>query len=139
MKKIILIGSCESGKTTLKHALNQETTTGKKTSYVDYQEKIIDTPGEYIEHKMLAVALYSYETDMVGLLLSATEAFSPYNPNITTMVNREVIGIVTKIDDKRAEPEKAKAWLELAGCKRIFLVSAKTGEGMKALEEYLGI
>lgn len=139
MKKIILIGRSECGKTSLTQALRGEKIVYKKTQYVNYFDVIIDTPGEYAENRLLggALALYSYEADVVGLLLSAIEPYSLYGPNITSMANREVIGIVTQIDRMNARPERAERWLKLAGCKTIFFVSAKTGEGISDILEYL--
>ena len=111
----------------------------QKTQYVNVHDVVIDTPGEYAENKSLAaaLALYSYEADVVGLLLSAIEPYSLYPPNVTTMCNREVIGIVTKIEHRLAEPAQAAEWLRLAGCEKIFFVSAYTGEGIPELLEYL--
>lgn len=139
MKKIILIGRSECGKTTLTQALRGQTITYHKTQYVNRFDVIIDTPGEYAENKLLggALALYSYEAQVVGLLLSATEPYSLYSPNITSMANREVIGIVTKVDEPRARPERAERWLRLAGCKTVFFVSAATGEGVGEILEHL--
>lgn len=79
-------------------------------------------PGEYAQTHELgyALALYSYEADVVGLLLSAMEPYSLYPPNITCMVNREVVGIVTQINEPKADPERAARWLRLSGCKKIF-------------------
>ena len=92
MKKIILMGRSGCGKTTLTQALRGETICYHKTQYINHYDVIIDTPGEYAENQTLgrALALYSYEADVVGLLLSATEPYSLYPPNITCMVNREV-------------------------------------------------
>ena len=100
---------------------------------------IIDTPGEYAENHTLgrALALYSYEADVVGLLLSATEPYSLYPPCITCMVNREVIGIVTHIDCPGARPDRAEAWLRLAGCKTIFFVNSKDYEGVGEILNHL--
>lgn len=139
MKKIILIGRSECGKTSLTQALRGEKVVYKKTQYVNYFDVIIDTPGEYAENKLLggALALYSYEADVVGLLLSAIEPYSLYGPNITTMANRDVIGIVTQIDRENARLDRAERWLKLAGCKKIFFVSSKTGEGISDILEYL--
>ena len=53
------------------------------------------------------------------------------------MANREVIGIVTQIDKADARPDLAESWLKLAGCKKVFKVSSKTGEGLDILYEYL--
>jgi ethanolamine utilization protein EutP len=139
MKKIILIGRSGSGKTTLTQALKGEKIAYKKTQYVNYLDSIIDTPGEYIEDRYLgsALAVYSYEADVVGLLMSATEPYSLYSPNITCMANREVIGIVTGLTKKGANPDRAERWLKLSGCKRIFRVDSKTGEGIPELATFL--
>lgn len=139
MKKLILIGRSEAGKTTLTQALKGETITYKKTQYVNYFDVIIDTPGEYAQTAKLgrALALYSYEADIVGLLLAANEPYSLYPPNITCMVNREVIGIVTKIDREDADIAQAERWLRLTGCKKIFFVNSKANEGIAEILEYL--
>lgn len=139
MKKMILVGRSESGKTTLTQALRGNKIQYHKTQYINYHDIIIDTPGEYAENKELAraLALYSYEADVVGLLISSTEQYSLYGPCITAQANREVIGIVTQIDRPDARVDMAKDWLTLAGCKKIFFVSTKTGEGIAELLEFL--
>lgn len=139
MKKIILMGRSECGKTTLTQALRGEQFKYQKTQSMNHYDLIIDTPGEYAENKVLAgaLALYAYEADVVGLLLSADEEYSLYSPNITSLVNREVIGIVTQTDRQGANPLRAKAWLLLTGCTKIFLVSAYTGDGINELLNYL--
>ena len=100
---------------------------------------IIDTPGEYAQTAKLghALALYSYEGDVVGLLCSSIEPYCLYPPCITCMCNREVIGIVTKINHPKADPDRAERWLRLAGCKTIFRVDSKRGEGIADILEHL--
>ena len=139
MKKIILIGRSGAGKTTLTQALKGEEIKYHKTQYVNYFECIIDTPGEYAQTHELgyALALYSYEADVVGLLLSATEPYSLYPPNITCMVNREVVGSVTQINEPKADPERAARWLRLSGCKKIFYVDSTVGTGVPDILSYL--
>ncbi|MBQ7225654.1 MAG: EutP/PduV family microcompartment system protein [Clostridia bacterium] len=139
MKKMILIGRVAAGKTTLTQALNGEDIHYYKTQYINYLDTIIDTPGEYTELRQTsgALALYAYEADVVGLVLSANEPYSIFSPCITSLVNREVVGIITGIDKPDANPERVARWLRLAGCKKIFPVSAYTGEGLDALIEFL--
>ncbi len=139
MKKIILIGRSESGKTTLIQALRGEKIHYHKTQYVNHFDVIIDTPGEYAETKTLgaALAMYTFEAQVVGLLISATEPYSLFSPCITPLANREVIGIVTKIDEPGANPAQAETWLRLAGCQTIFHVSAYTGQGIGEILEHL--
>lgn len=139
MKKIALMGRSEAGKTTLTQALRGEKIEYHKTQYVNNFDVIIDTPGEYAQTKGLghALALYTYEADIVGLLISATEPYCLFPPCCTPMANREVIGIVTKVDVEGGDPKRAQRWLRLAGCKKIFFVNSKNNEGIPELLEYL--
>lgn len=139
MKKLILMGRSESGKTTLKQALSGEKVHYDKTQYIHYNDVLIDTPGEYAQthHLGYALALYAYEADVVGLLVAATESYTLFPPNITCMVNREVIGIVTKINDPKANLSLAELWLRNAGCREIFFVDSVTGEGVDKVLQHL--
>ena len=139
MKKIILVGRSEAGKTTLKQALKGEKIQYQKTQYVNCYDVIIDTPGEYAETKSLgsALAMYTFESDVVGLLISAREPFSLFPPCVTPICNRPVIGIITQIDKPDADVTRAERWLRLAGCETIFKVNSKTGDGVWQILEYL--
>ena len=133
------MGRTGCGKTTLTQKLKNLPMDYHKTQYINYHDIIIDTPGEYAETKGLgaALALYSYEADVVGLLISATDDYSLFPPNVTCLVNRDVIGIVTKVDKPDGNPEKAANWLRLSGCEKVFFISSKTGEGIDDLLKYL--
>ena len=137
MKKIILIGRVAAGKTTLTQALRGEEIHYFKTQYVNYLDTVIDTPGEYTELRQTsgALALYAYEADVVAMVLSADDDYSLFPPCCASMINRDVIGIVTKTD--KESPERAENWLRLAGCKRIFHVDSHTGDGVDELKAYL--
>ncbi len=139
MRKLILIGRVAAGKTTLRQALMGEKPHYYKTQYIQYTDVIIDTPGEYTELRNLSgpLALYAYEADVVGLVLSADEPYSIFNPCISSVVNKEVIGLITGIDKPRANVERVRRWLKLAGCRRIFAVSSYTREGIDELLDFL--
>ena len=139
MRKIMFVGRSESGKTTIMQAMKGKPITYHKTQYVNNFDVIIDTPGEYAETKQLsgALAVYGCEADIIGLLMSAIEPFSLYPPNVVSVSNREVVGVVTKCDHWAANPELAAEWLRLAGCKKIFFTSAYTGEGIAEILSYL--
>lgn len=139
MKKIMLVGRTGCGKTTLTQALKGEQIHYHKTQFVNHFDVVIDTPGEYAQTRELARALvlYSYEADVIGLLLNATEVYSLYSPNIAAGATRDVIGIVTQIDREEARLDLAELWLRLAGCKTIFFVSVCTGEGIHDILQYL--
>lgn len=139
-KKIMFMGRSGAGKTTLTQALYGEDIEYHKTQYVNYSEYIIDPPGEYIEDKQFgfALALYSYEVDVVGFILAANEPFSLYSPASTATATRPVIGIVTQINNPGADPALAKEWLEIAGCEKVFFIDSVTREGLGKLIDYLG-
>ena len=139
MKKLILMGRSESGKTTLTQVLRGEDINYDKTQYIKFENCLIDTPGEYAQtnHLGRALALYSYEADIVGLLIGANEPYSLFPPCVTCMVNREVIGIVTKAEQEGANPKRAENWLRISGCKKVFIVDSVTGYGINELIEYL--
>ncbi len=139
-KKVMFLGRSECGKTTLIQALKGEKIHYQKTQYVNYQnQQLLDTPGEYTQVINLgrALAIYSYEVDIVGMVCSATEDHSLYAPNVVPHINREVVGIVTKIDVEGSWPDSAEQWLKTTGCKKIFRVSSYTGEGIDELRKYL--
>ena len=133
------MGKSGGGKTTLIEALRGEDITYKKTQYIDYSDTFVDTPGEYAEGNDLggALAVYSYEADVVGLVVAADDDFCIFPPACAPVANRPVVGVVTKCDSKFANPERAQAWFELCGCERIFFTSAAKGEGIGEILEYL--
>ena len=135
----MLFGRVGAGKTTLTQALRGEEIKYFKTQYVNYLDTVIDTPGEYTERRETsgALALYAYEADVVGLVLSSNEPYSIFAPCLTSMVNREAIGIITGIDKPDGNVQRVERWLRLAGCKKIFPVSAITGEGIPELVAFL--
>lgn len=136
----MLVGRSEAGKTTLTQALMQKPIEYEKTQAISMDSMLIDTPGEYIQTRHLgtALAIYSYEADVIGLLLSATEPFSLFSPNITCMTTKEVVGIVTKIDHEKANVDAAEKWLRLAGCKKVFKVNSHANVGVDEIKEYMG-
>ena len=139
MKRLILMGRVAAGKTTLTQALKGEQIHYCKTQYINYTDTIIDTPGEYTEVNKLgaALALYAYEADIVGLVISADEPFCVFPPNCTCLVNREVIGIISGIDKPDANIPLAERWLRNCGCEKLFYVSSYTGEGLDTIIDYL--
>ncbi len=137
LKKLLLIGRSGCGKTSLTQALRGEKLHYQKTQGMVFNDFLIDSPGEYAENHDLgaALALYSYEADVVALLIAADDDYSLFPPCITCLVNREVVGVVTKID--KADPARAEQWLKLSGCKKVFFVNSKSGEGVSDIIEHL--
>lgn len=133
------MGRSQAGKTTLTQALRGEEIHYYKTQDIHHYGSVIDTPGEYAQSHRLgkALALYTYEADVVGILAAANEPYSIFPPNVTCQANRECIGIVTKIDVPDANVAQADRWLRLAGCERIFHVNSLDGTGVEDIIRYL--
>ena len=139
MRKLFLCGRSEAGKTTLTQAIKGEDVHYVKTQYIKTWDITIDTPGEYAETKSLAMALgiFSFDSDVVGLLCGADEPYNLFDPAIVGVVNRPLIGIITKIDEPNANVPMVRQWLDEAGCEEIFAVDSVTGRGVEELREYL--
>ena len=139
VNKLILIGRSGAGKTTLTQALKGENIHYAKTQDVKNNELMIDTPGEYVQERHLggAVAVFVYEADIVGLLMASDEPYCLFSPNMVSMCNREVIGIITGTDKPGGNVARVENWLKQTGVKKIFKLSSVTGEGVKELKSYL--
>ncbi|MDO4488304.1 MAG: EutP/PduV family microcompartment system protein [Eubacteriales bacterium] len=139
MKKLFLMGRSEAGKTSLTQALKGEKLHYRKTQYTNTAEDTIDTPGEYAESKNVgyALACFSFEADVIAIVIAADEPFSVFEANCQCFVNRPLIGIITKIDSPFANVPMVRRWLVNSGCDRIFEVNNKTLEGIDELREYL--
>ena len=139
MRRLLLVGRSEAGKTTLLQALRGEPFHYDKTQVITLRDNFFDSPGEYMQRAEYgaALALYAYEADMVGLVVSANEPYMLFSPCITSLVNREVIGIITGIDKKDANVPLVRSWLRLAGVKKIFCVCPFSGEGVEELLAYV--
>ena len=141
MKKLFLMGRSEAGKTSLAQALKGEELHYVKTQYTKTDEQVIDSPGEYSETKNCgqALACFSFEADVIGILMAADEPYSLFNPACQSFTNRPLIGVITKIHEPFANVPMVRSWLEMAGCERIFEVDSATREGIPELAAYLDI
>ena len=133
------MGRSEAGKTSLVQALKGEKLHYTKTQYTHAGNEVIDSPGEYSETKNFAHALacFSFEADVIGILMAADEPYSLFCPACQSFVNRPLIGIITKIHSPHANLPMVRGWLEMTGCERIFEVDNATMEGLDALKAYL--
>ncbi len=139
-KSIMLIGSSTCGKTTLCQRLNGLKIEYHKTQTVGVINNTIDTPGEYLENRQLYKGLIvtAADSDMILFLQDATDERFRFSPGQASFFNVPVVGVVSKIDiASEQEIEDAVDLLELAGCERIFLTSAVTGEGVEELLSFL--
>lgn len=138
MKKLMLVGKTGSGKTSLTQRLTDKTFGYHKTQAVDYCGHVIDTPGEYIENRVYykALIISSCDADIVALVQEANAEESLYPPGFAEAFNKEVIGIITKVD-LVADTTSAEKYLKTAGAANIYKVSNTQQWGIDAIKEIL--
>lgn len=141
MKKLMLIGSVGSGKTTLCQRMQGESIKYNKTQSVEFYSEIIDTPGEFVMHRRFysALQMMAARSDVIGFICSVTELGQTFSPYFAQNFTKPCIGIITKIDLAPDEEAiiNAKKRLELAGVNKIFQLSAVEDVGVSELIAYL--
>ena len=138
LKTILMVGRTEVGKTTLSNMLVYGSPSGLKTQSINRIGNIIDTPGEFLEHPVYyrAIMIHSYDADVVMLLQEAGSTETLFPPNFATAFNREVIGVITKIDNGKST-EEARKNLLAAGVEKIFEVSVYDEASVAALRAHI--
>ena len=138
LKTILMVGRTEVGKTTLSNMLVYGSPSGLKTQSINRIGNIIDTPGEFLENPVYyrAIMIHSYDADVVMLLQEAGSTETLFPPNFATAFNREVIGVITKIDNGKST-EEARKNLLAAGVEKIFVVSVYDEASVAALRAHI--
>jgi len=133
----MLIGASSAGKTTLIQRLQGETIHYQKTQATEYTDEYIDTVGEYVQVRTYwqSLTTISHDADIICLVHDSSDDNFWFSAGIATKFSKPVIGIVTKTDKKESNTVQAIRYLELAGCKDIYCVSAFNDEGMNDLYE----
>ena len=140
MQKTMLIGRTGCGKTTLTQKLMDEEVKYKKTQAVSYKNKIIDTPGEYVENKMYykSLLVLSADAKVIVLVQSAIDGATLFPPKFSTMFpKKDVIGVITKTDLENANIERSKKFLIEAGVTEVFTIGLEDSEGLEEIKKRL--
>ncbi|MBJ3591016.1 propanediol utilization protein PduV [Salmonella enterica subsp. enterica serovar Saintpaul] len=140
MKRIMLIGPSQCGKTSLTQCMRGEDLHYQKTQAIVWSPAAIDTPGEYLENRCLYSALLTSacEADMIALVLNADAPWSPFSPGFTGPMNRPVIGLVTKADLANSQRiTLIESWLVQAGAQSVFVTSAVNNTGVDEMLIFL--
>lgn len=137
----MLIGPSGAGKTTLLQRIKGEELSYDKTQAIEFEDEMIDTPGEFLQHRgyYSALKVTSVDADVIGFVASVSDVQQMFSPSFNSYFTKPVIGILTKMDLAESEEEVAEAIerLEIAGAMKIFEVSAYDDEGIESLVKYL--
>lgn len=116
LDNVVFVGEVDAGKSALigKLLSGMKTNTGKTQSPIFYPGKIIDTPGEFIDNHALNGALLtticSVKT-IVVLQPANARHYSPPTGLLTVYANKNIVGVISKVDANGADLEKATALL----------------------------
>jgi len=145
MKKPIFIGAVACGKTTLCQRLLGQAIAYKKTQVVEFYKhnRMIDTPGEFMEHREYysALTVTAVDADVIVLVQSVSDHRQTFSPAFGSMFPKDKIGIVTKIDlaKNQDDIDWAVDQLKAAGASQVFCLSAKDNTGVKPIADFLEI
>lgn len=137
--KVVFVGKTGSGKTTLIQRLEGKDVDYQKTQMVMYSGKYIDTPGEYLENKLMLRNLLVSSSDVgkVVLVQDGEDTQTLFPPSISNMfMGKKVLGVVTKTDKKK-NVDICKEWLKLAGAEEIFCIGFDDEKELERLKSEL--
>lgn len=139
MKRSMLMGETGAGKASLIRALSGSQARCGRALTVEYHGDFINTPGEFLENRRFYTALITASADCATLLLlqDSTRNTSLFPPQFAAMFNRQVIGVITKIDLPSSRPDLAERFLRNAGAREFVRVSAVSGAGLEELKALL--
>ncbi len=116
-KKIMLIGSSGSGKTSLANIINGMSGTARRTQNMVYGEKTLDVPGVYLEspwmHKHLIAA--AQDASHVLMLVGQSSCRESYPPGFAKAFRVPVIGVITRSGEKTGNNDWCIRQLKKAG------------------------
>lgn len=141
MKKVMMIGKTQAGKTSLCQILNNEKMQYCKTQSMEIiGGRLLDTPGEYLERPGMKGALNvtAADVDLIFFVQSASDESSMFPPGYAGSFMKPCIGIVTKADLASEEQiGQAKKLLRMAGAKEVVVTSSVCKTGFEELFEIL--
>ena len=134
------VGPVGAGKSTLIHALFGGDPV-HKTQSLSYMANSIDTPGEFVNNPFYHHALFAtaLEADLIVFMQPTNVPRMVFPPRFTSGFPKKSIGVVNKIDLPEGNIERSRRFLEIIGVapEDIFLMSARTGEGLEEFKEYI--
>lgn len=137
MRRIMLLGERGAGRRSLARALGHAPAFMPQPMAVEFAGRFVIPPPEFLENRRFYRALITVSMDCSTLLFvqDATRCTSAFPPGFARIFNRHVAGIITKTDMPEASIERATRFLENAGLKNIYTLSALSGEGLDTLRQ----
>lgn len=138
--KVMIIGGIGTGKSSLIARMIGSGEEVRKTQAITYDNCTIDTPGEYIENPFMYknIIAIAEEAGYIIFVQDLNQMRSMYPPGLARSFNRKTVGVVTKADgDLTNLGSVLQNFKEIGIDEPYFITSAKTGQGVKELKDYL--
>ena len=140
-RKIMVIGTGKSGKTSLVNALNGYEGPLRKTQDMIFGKYTIDVPGSYLENPWMYKHLISAAQNNachVLILVDQSNVTEVYSPGFARVFRCPVTGVITKADLHKENEEICKRQLKMIGVKPpYFSVSLTENTGIEELKDHL--
>ncbi|QIZ75706.1 EutP/PduV family microcompartment system protein [Ferrimonas lipolytica] len=142
LKNIVFIGEVDAGKSALLDKLSeQQIHIGKTQSAQYYAGKLVDTPGEFVDNRSWFGPLLSTICNVKTVLClqpaNATR-FAPMTGLLTVYSNKNIVGVISKIDTDDADIDRAKRLMRAGQIPEPYLeVSIHQPETIDLLYRYL--
>ncbi|WP_349945883.1 EutP/PduV family microcompartment system protein [Lacrimispora sp. BS-2] len=139
-KRIMIIGPCGSGKTTLANTINGFTGPARRTQNMVYGEKTLDVPGVYLEspwmHKHIIAA--AQDASHVLMLVDQSSCRESYPPGFAKVFRIPVIGVITGSGEKPENDEWCIRQLKKTGVPEPYYhINLSEGTGLHELMKAL--
>jgi ethanolamine utilization protein EutP len=138
--KVMIIGGIGAGKSSLIARMIGSSEEVRKTQTIIYDNCTIDTPGEYIENPFMYknIIAVAEEASYIIFVQELNQMRCIYPPGLARSFNRKTVGVVTKADGDLTNLESVlRNFREIGIDEPYFITSAKTGQGLKELKDYL--
>ena len=137
----MIIGLRGAGKSTISDLVEGEPSDHRHREDCCYRTCSFEVPGSYIENQWMhsiLIMLSQNQAAAVLLMIDGTTGQTLYNSGFARAFNEPCLGVLTKCDLLgEAERQCGLALLEEAGCDEALCVSARTGEGIAQLLDWV--
>jgi ethanolamine utilization protein EutP len=142
LDSVVFVGEVDAGKSALiNQLLDQETNTGKTQAPIFYPGKVIDTPGEFMESRAMYGALLTTISNVKTIVFlhpANAQYFSSPSGLLTVYSNKNIVGVISKVDAADADIDKSIALLRQNGIPEpYFMTSVSDPASIKRLSHYL--
>lgn len=141
MKRIIVVGLKNSGKTSICDYIEGVNSKSYNRQDLLYRDKTLEIPASYVENTWMnnIIIMLAQNQGKANLfLLDGENLNSMYSPGYTKAFTKASLGIVTKSDlldeEKRFQAERV---MKAIGCNKVIFTSFVTFEGLQELSNWL--